>query len=98
MKKKLSDFIKVTYDGAYPNTCSGTLKIFIEGVEVYSNDYCTNSTGCVSFTAEWDEIITEGVLEWIPEPEDVRGFICEAIREAVAEELSKFHVCCGGCV
>ena len=39
--------IRVEYDGCYPNTCSGTLKIFENETEIYSNDFVCHSTGNV---------------------------------------------------
>lgn len=39
--------IEVLYDGKYPNTCSGTLQIIVDGKEIYNKMYVCYSTGCV---------------------------------------------------
>jgi hypothetical protein len=41
--------IEVFYDGKYPNTCSGTLIIKEDGIEIYNKQNCCKSTGCVWF-------------------------------------------------
>jgi hypothetical protein len=85
--------IEVLYDGKYPNTCSGTLIIKVDGGEIYNKSGCCCSTGNVWFDEEWQEHIDIGVLEW----EDADCF-SEQIAEAVRDKLSEFQVCCGGCV
>ncbi len=40
----MADII-VEYDGEYPTTCMGTLRIFVDGKEVYNKMYACSSTG-----------------------------------------------------
>lgn len=85
--------IEVSYDGAYPNACSGTLIIKKDGMEIYNDMFCCHSTGSVSFDDEWNDMVCSGDLIW----DDAEKFSQE-IQDAVKSELSKVHVCCGGCV
>ena len=85
--------IEVSYDGKWPNACSGTLIIKLNGEEIYNKTYCCESTGRVWFDGNWEEHIESGKLEW----EDAKNFSKE-IQEVVRQELSKVRVCCGGCV
>lgn len=86
--------IKVTYDGDFPNTCSGTLTIIVDGEQVYSKAFCCESTGSVWFDDDWNDHIESGELIW---GDDAKLFD-EVVQEAVAAELAKHEVCCGGCV
>lgn len=88
-------YIHVEYDGDYPNTCSGTLTIRKDGVKIYSKQFCCHSTGSVWFDDDWNEHVEEGTLMW--EECEAEKFPSD-IQEAVADKLSGYHVCCGGCV
>lgn len=86
--------IKVSYDGEYPNTCSGTLKIVVDGEEVYNKKYCCTSNGNCYFTNDFAEgHVENGNLIW----NDADKFDVE-IQTAVEDCLSGFYVCCGGCL
>jgi hypothetical protein len=87
--------IEVTYNGSYPNSCSGRLEIKVDGNIVYSEVHCCNSSGSVWFDKDWDSHVEDGELTW--DDKDACKFSQE-IRDAVRTELSKVHVCCGGCV
>jgi hypothetical protein len=56
--------INVEYNGSYPNTCSGTLKITQDSIVIYENQYCCHSTGCVWFDDYWNEHVVNGELVW----------------------------------
>ena len=45
----------VSYDGKWPNLCSGKLVLSIDGVTVEFPEYCMNSGGSVWFDEEWME-------------------------------------------
>jgi hypothetical protein len=92
-KELLTGKIEVTYDGEYPNSCSGTLTIKINGDIIYSKAHCCHSTGSVSFTPDWEEVVTGGSLIW----DDADDFN-DSIQKAVEDVLSEVYVCCGGCV
>lgn len=85
--------IVVEYDGKYPNTCSGTLKITVDGEVIYNKDFCCYSTGSVWFDEQWGEHVEDGELIW----GDANKFDSE-IQEAVVAVLSGCNVCCGGCI
>jgi len=85
--------IKVTYDGKYPNACSGALIINKDGVEIYNEIHRCHSTGSVWFDKEWSEHVECGELVW----EDADKFD-EDVQDAVEEVLSSISVCCGGCI
>ena len=52
----------VSYDGDFPNLCSGTLVLRIDGEEVTFPKYCMRSGGSVWFDDEWHEHVESG--EW----------------------------------
>lgn len=85
--------IIVNYNGDYPTSCMGTLKITVDGKEIYNKDFCCHSTGSVWFDDDWMEHVEDGELIW----NDKKKFPKD-VRAAVEKELSKVHVCCGGCV
>jgi hypothetical protein len=91
--------INVTYDGEYPCSCMGLLTIAVDGVVLYSKEYMCYSTGRVWFDENWADHVETGQLLW--ESGEIEYFdpsIRTAVQLAVAEELAKVHVCCGGCV
>lgn len=83
----------VSYDGSYPNLCSGTLVLSLDGKKITFPAYCLTSGG----STDWKEgEIEEGpwrINSW-PEgfPENLK---------AKAVELVNDHIkwgCCGGCI
>jgi hypothetical protein len=85
--------ITVQYNGKYPNACSGTLAIQVDGKTVYNKAGACHSTGGVWFDDEWNDYVCSGVLKW----DDAEKFSQE-IQNAVRTELVKVQVCCGGCI
>lgn len=100
----------VSYDGAYPNLCSGTLVLKINGVEAkfhYSFDNNKDkgeysefwsSGGVVSFDENWMEEVTQGPWRFSPSgsfPEELKAIGDELI--AVFNDHVPYG-CCGGCV
>jgi len=85
----------VSYDGAYPNLCSGTLVLKIDGKEVTFPNYCMSSGGSVWFDEDWGEHIEDGpwTLSDIPaEYAHLKAEIEDVINDNVSEG------CCGGCI
>ena len=86
----------VSYDGEYPNLCSGTLILNLDGKDIKFPPYCLSSGGSVWFTADWQEVVESGpwtICKW---PE---GFPRELY--VPAEQIVNDNVewgCCGGCV
>ncbi len=88
--------IKVHYDGAWPNLCAGALTLEIEGKAWEFPDYCLDSGGSVTFTDDWDAVITSGpwtIEDW-PKgfPEELKEPVLKAINDQIG------WGCCGGCV
>jgi len=61
MKNKKLTF--VSYDGGYPNLCSGTLILAVGSEKFVFSSHSLSSGGSVSFTKDWDEVVTSG--EWV---------------------------------
>ena len=83
----------VSYDGEYPNLCSGTLTMKIDGK--LETDFVLRSNGNVWFDKDWCEHVDSG--EW--SVECPKNFTPEMV--ARVEELVNANVnwgCCGGCV
>lgn len=84
----------VSYDGKYPNLCSGTLVLKINGETVKFPPYCLCSGGSI-YDAGNDYIATEGdwVVTCFP-----RGYqkYADEINKCVNENVE--HGCCGGCI
>lgn len=84
----------VSYDGAFPNLCSGTLVLRIDGVERTMPPYCMISGGSVWFDEDLSEHVTQG--EWrVIVPDDLKAYEQEIISCVNANVP---HGCCGGCV
>jgi len=85
-----------SYDGEYPNLCSGKLKFKLDDKIITFPDSCLQSGGSVSFTDDWDEIVTRG--EWtiglFPTnfPEELEILATDLVNQNVE------YGCCGGCV
>ena len=93
----MTDRLKfISYDGKFPNLCSGTLVISLDNVE-YSMNHCLCSGGSVWFDDEWCEHVASGawtvLIEQLPEP--LKPFFME-IEQLVNENVE--WGCCGGCV
>lgn len=82
----------VSYDGAYPNLCSGQLVLKINGLVRTFPRYCLHSGGSVWFDGRDDHIET-GCWS-IDLPEDLEPLRKE-IEECINENIP--YGCCGGC-
>lgn len=83
----------VSYNGKYPNLCSGTLVLEVDGKKrELSHALC--SGGSVSFDENWNASVTYG--SWsVDLPEDLEPYRQE-IEELVNSEVPLG--CCGGCI
>ena len=82
----------ISYDGAFPNLCSGELVLEINGVR--RNDFELCSGGRVWFDDNWDDHVESG--PWtVYVPEDLEG-LKEEITKVVNDNIP--WGCCGGCV
>jgi len=101
MKAKKIEF--VSYDGGYPNLCSGTLVLKVDGTEkTFGYDGCDypmfwSSGGSVTFDSDWSEDVRSG--EWRFSPWEKNEFL-EDNKDALMEIFNKNvpQGCCGGCV
>jgi hypothetical protein len=88
--------IVVEYDGAYPNLCSGTLVVVIDGMRWAFPKYCLSSGGQAWSTADY-AYASEGawsIRDWpenFPSDEELR----QAVVDAVNAQTERG--CCGGC-
>lgn len=89
----------ISYDGAYPNLCRGTLVLEIDGeqveIEPYSGALVTGGT--CTFDSHWHEIVEEDA--WIIDPEQLPDYLyqyADEIEDVVNENIP--WGCCGGCL
>ena len=89
----------VSYDGDYPNLCSGVLTVKVDGKTVVFPKHFLSSGGGVYFTNNYaDEHVEDG--EWgydegkLPAdfPVELAGELLSLINDNIP------HGCCGGCI
>lgn len=83
----------ISYDGEYPNLCSGTLVLEVED-ETREIPYALCSGGYVGFNERLNAVVEEGPWS-VNLPEDLEPYRQE-IEELVNDEVP--HGCCGGCL
>jgi len=88
--------IKIEYNGAYPNPCSGTLVVTLDNKRWEFPKHCLSSGGNVWFDGGWDEHVESGawVINKWPEgfPEEHKSAVEYAVNAEIPEG------CCGGCI
>ena len=94
MKKNNLKFI--SYDGSYPNLCSGKLIMELNNEKIIFPTYCLSSGGSVSFTEDWDENVTSGEWSISEFPKNFPKELEEHANRLVNENIE--YGCCGGCV
>lgn len=95
----------ISYDGSFPNLCSGTLTLEIDGkvktFHPYREDvdyhFFWTSGGYVSFDEDWIEYVSCGPWELMEKclPDELKPYgkqLIDIFNENVP------HGCCGGCV
>lgn len=84
----------VSYDGKFPNLCSGTLVLKIDGIDRVFPEHSMSSGGSVSFDVDWCEHVCHG--RWgVNVPDDLIDHKQE-IEDCINENVP--YGCCGGCV
>ena len=83
----------VSYDGKFPNLCSGTLTLRINGEKV-SIRRCLCSGGSVWFDKDWGDHVEHGA--WTLDLPDEYWQYEEQITNVVNENVP--YGCCGGCL
>lgn len=86
----------ISYNGSFPNLCSGNLKIEVDG-KVYEINHALCSGGSVWFDEEWSEHVESGpwTLARHNIPNELLPYRVE-IERLVNKHVE--HGCCGGCV
>jgi len=87
----------VSYDGEYPNLCSGILILRLNGEDIVFPKYSLSSGGGVWFENDYkEEHVEDG--EWsIKEfPENFPVSLCQQATDLVNDNVP--HGCCGGCL
>jgi hypothetical protein len=93
MEKKNLSF--VSYDGKWPNLCSGNLILAINEQEIKFPDQCLSSGGSVSYDDEGSSI-ESGYWTIDTWPEKFPEWLKEQAIELVNENIDQG--CCGGCI
>jgi hypothetical protein len=107
----MDKIVEVEYDGAYPNTCSGTLIIKVGGEEIFVDKYACTSSGSVWMDKDSEMHVESGQLTWTSDSQkkfsnwfdehyQEKGWkpsFLVSIQKAVRSALAEHHVCCGGC-
>jgi hypothetical protein len=84
----------ISYNGSYPNLCSGDLVIEVNGKIYELTDHPLSSGGSVRFDSDWNEHISSG--EWsVTVPNELKDYE-EEITDIVNSNVR--CGCCGGCV
>ena len=86
----------IDYTGKYPNLCSGTLRISLDG-KVFELFHALDSAGSAYMDSNWDGIVKTG--DWMVNedmlPEELKPYVNEI--EKLANENIEYG-CCGGCL
>ena len=85
----------ISYDGKYPNLCSGTLKLKVNN-KLYAIRHVLVSGGCVNFSSYAEEEVSKG--PWTVDLSQYKEL--EPYKEEIVKLVNK-HVrqgCCGGCI
>ena len=98
MTRKIIEF--VSYDGEYPNLCSGKLVLRVDGEERKFerwDEKFWRSGGEVTFSSDWEANVTSGPWEIDIQklPKDLRPY-WRIIKKLLNENIP--YGCCGGCV
>lgn len=92
----------ISYNGEYPNLCSGELIIKVNN-KIYKFDYLLESGGSVSFTDDWNSIVSCDLWKLsqrnkqLKELNEIYG---KTFEDDLLRIVNKFVPlgCCGGCV
>ena len=88
--------IKIEYDGAYPNLCSGHLIVWVDRKKWDFGDHCLSSGGSVSFDESCSEHVDSGKWKINTRPDKFPGNMKSYVISKINSEIR--HGCCGGCV
>lgn len=90
----------VSYNGAYPNLCSGILVLRVNGEErqfgIDHRFWC--SGGNCGFSSDWSEAYVESdpwIVNTFDLPDDLKSYAAE-VEELINDNIA--WGCCGGCI
>ena len=86
----------ISYDGEYPNLCTGQLIMELDNKKLIFPEYCLKSNGSVTFTDDWEEIVEDGEWNITAFPHNFPAELKELAIELVNDNVRRG--CCGGCV
>lgn len=102
----MRDIKFVKYTGAYPNLCSGTVFLEVDGEPVVIQPYHLTSGGSCGWDPEyidrgpWTLKRPKGMLEWdafvLPQETRFTEEELDYIEHLINENVE--HGCCGGCI
>lgn len=94
----MRDIEFVSYDGQWPNLCSGELVLLIDGQTIECGD-CLCSGGWVNHDEEYEFTVTSGdwsidfdAVQHLNLTDDEKNLITDLVNENVPQG------CCGGCI
>ena len=88
--------IKIKYDGAFPNLCSGHLEVWVGDKYYDFGEDALSSGGGVSFDEDWNEKVWSGEWDIEEYPKDFPMEYKDDLLEVINKEIP--WGCCGGCV
>jgi hypothetical protein len=91
-KPNLPDCV-ISYDGKYPNLCSGTLVLRIDNIIYTFPSHCLSSGGGITNNYE---TIVNGPWNIVDYPENFPENLMQKALELVNNNIR--HGCCGGCI
>lgn len=89
----------ISYDGNYPNLCSGTLIFSVDNIQ-YKCKYCMISGGHISWGDDWSDFyISTGAWELDFNEIDKIVKLTDEEKNALTDEVNENAEsgCCGGC-
>ena len=86
----------VSFDGEYPNLCSGELVILADGMNWVFPPHALSSGGYVTFDENWSEDVEQGPWEIREWPDGFPEKFKDKVLCVINSEIP--WGCCGGCV
>ena len=86
----------ISYNGEYPNLCSGKLVMRVRGKLITFPDYTLSSGGGIWFDDNWSEHVEQGEWRICYWPTNFPDELKELATELVNANIEQG--CCGGCI
>jgi len=92
--------MKISYDGSYPNKCSGTFTIARDSGQIIHLTYVLSCPGYVGFGKDYSDEIVEDTGTWEYDEEVLEKALTideiEEFKRWVMDNIPTGH--CGGCL